>query len=283
MYMNDDLDTACRVEEIRILQWCSEANTRLEADLKASHRKLAAIGKGSGRQWYTEGLNIIFASVESIIKKALALRKELGLNTPDLYLDPNLKNFQNKMDQIVDGAVGNVQCRFSQPASLAGAEMELLRRANERASALKAKVKNELEALPLEAKIGTYRKVSLSMSNTFNISNLANLNLGTVIGDLNGSIQTLENTGHDQLVRALRELIEGIGASTDLDDNSKKELLEHVSLLSGEVALPAEKRKMGLLKTSITALQSGLVVATQLWTLWQGVAQILKDAGMPIP
>lgn len=76
-----------------------------------------------------------------------------------------------------------------------------------------------------------------------NISNstIANLNLGTVFGDLNGSIQTLITTGHAQLAEALRQLTEAVTASGELVD--KKEIIENLAYVSEQAALPAEQRE----------------------------------------
>ncbi len=117
---------------------------------------------------------------------------------------------------------------------------------------------------------------------TINISHstIANLNLGTVVGDLNGSIQHLSSGGQGNLAEDLKKLIEGISASGELGDSAKKEILEHLAIVSTEAAKPADSRKTAPLKTSIEAIKSGIGVAAQLVALWQAVEAALRGAGV---
>ena len=111
-------------------------------------------------------------------------------------------------------------------------------------------------------------------------STISNLNLGNVVGDLNSSIQQLSTEGRNDLAEALRKLTEAVGASEQMNDEVRKEVLEHLSIVSGEAAKPAGSRKMGPLKTSLEAVKSGVALGTQLLTLWQGVEHALKAAGV---
>lgn len=61
---------------------------------------------------------------------------------------------------------------------------------------------------------------------------------------------------------------------------TSEELLEHLAVVSGEAALPPEKRKMGPLKSSLLALKSGIAVAAQLFGVYQGLEHALRAAGI---
>jgi Mg-chelatase subunit ChlD len=111
-------------------------------------------------------------------------------------------------------------------------------------------------------------------------STISNLNLGNVVGDLNSSIQQLSTEGRNDLAEALRKLTEVVGASEQMNDEVRKEVLEHLSIVSGEAAKPAGSRRMGPLKTSLEAVKSGVALGTQLLTLWQGAEHALKAAGV---
>jgi hypothetical protein len=115
---------------------------------------------------------------------------------------------------------------------------------------------------------------------TLNISNstIATLNLGTVVGDLNSSIQSLSAGGQNELAEAVRQLTEAISSSAEL--GCRREMLEHVAYISEQAALPAEKRKMGPLKASIEALKAGVTIVVQLLPLWSKVEQALKANGI---
>ena len=126
------------------------------------------------------------------------------------------------------------------------------------------------------------RKAQVRPATTINISNntIATLNLGSIVGELNSSIQTLTNAGRDELAQSVRRLTDAIAALPDLSDTLRRDLLEHLAFVSTEVALPTEKRKMGPLQSSIEALKSSVAVASQLVTLWQPVEHALKAVGI---
>ena len=276
-----DFAAARRLEDIRFSQHISEAAVQREKDIRALQSNLAAKGLLNSGPRYLGEVNIFFTSIESIVEKAIACRKELGIKVPALLTPPNLKVIQDKLDQIIDGGVNSVRSRLALEARNAvGAAM--VQEAQRRAFSLKAKLKMEIAALPLEVGLGMHHKEDRPQVTTLNISHstVANLNLGTVVGDLNSSIQSLAGAGQNELVQAIRQLSEAISGSSDLDDSSKKDLLEHLAPVSGEAAQRLEKRKMGLIKTSINALKSGLAVGTQLLALWQGVEHALKAIGI---
>ena len=54
-----------------------------------------------------------------------------------------------------------------------------------------------------------------------------------MIGDLNGSIQHLTGAGQGNLAEDLRKLIEAVGASGELRDAERKDILEHLAVVSG--------------------------------------------------
>lgn len=100
------------------------------------------------------------------------------------------------------------------------------------------------------------------------------------MGDLNGSIQQLNAAGHKELADEIGKMSETVASSKELSDEARKELLEHLSVVSAEAAQPPEKRKMGPLRTSVEAMKSGIAVVAQLVSIWQAVEHALKAAGV---
>jgi hypothetical protein len=145
-----------------------------------------------------------------------------------------------------------------------------------RARTLKTKINKGIQAMELEGTLGIYRggQPHVNISN----STIANLNLGNVIGDLNGSIQTLTTAGQSELADAVRQLSEAITTSGELAN--RKELLENLTHVSEQAALPAEKRKLGPLKATVGCLKTGLAVGSQLLPLWLKVEEALRGMGI---
>lgn len=277
---NASFSDARQLEDINFNLWISEAAVEMNAKIQASERSLAARGLGQSGARFKAEVDIIFASIEGIVEKVIACRRELGAKVPALLEPGNLKGLKDKLDRYVDGGVNGLRQRMTlQPRGAAGSA--LIQEAERKAYAVKARLNQKLAALPLEARLGVHQTEEPRVT-TFNISHstIANLNLGNVVGDLNSSIQQLNTEGRNELAEGFRKMTEAIGSSQDLDDDARKELLEHLAVVSGEAAMAPEKRKIGPLKTSVEAIKSGIGVATQLLTLWQGVEHALKSAGI---
>jgi hypothetical protein len=226
-------------------------------------------------------VDITFSLIESVVEQCIEYRQQLATKVPVLLTPVNLNTLHQKLSQYVDGGVNSVRMRRSMQGARAGGGLAASQEAERRAYGLKARIKQKLEALPLEARLGMYQS-NEQTGMTVHISNstISGLNLGNVVGDLNSSIQQLNTEGRNELADTLKKMTEAVAVSTELDDSVRKDVLEQLSVVSGEAAKPAEMRKMGPLKTSFEAVKSGVALGTQLLTLWQGVEHALKAAGI---
>lgn len=239
-----NIHAARRLEKIRLSALREASAVQRETDLNALRRAAAARGIAMSGGLLQQEVEIIFSAAEMMIDTAIAYRKELTAKAPDLLLAfPHLKEFHATLDQMADGALISLQQRHAAgpsagriPASALNAVIGV---ATRRAKILKNKINGEIQAMALEGTLGMHEadQPQVNISN----STIANLNLGTVFGDLNGSIQTLITTGHAQLAEALRQLTEAVTASGELVD--KKEIIENLAYVSEQAALPAEQRE----------------------------------------
>lgn len=275
------LSDALQLEHIKFGQLMSDAATKREEDIKALERKLASQGTLRSGGQLLAVTDIIFTAIEGVVEKVIEYREELAVRVPTLLAPANLLTLQSKLDQYIDGGVNGVRTRHSMQWARTGGGLSASQEAERRAYALKARVKQKLAALPLEARLGIHQS-NKHLGTMVHISNstISNLNLGNVVGDLNSSIQQLSTEGRNDLAEAVRKLTEAVGASEQMNDEVRKEVLEHLSIVSGEAVKPAGSRKMGPLKTSLEAVKSGVALGTQLLTLWQGVEHALKAAGV---
>lgn len=62
-------------------------------------------------------------------------------------------------------------------------------------------------------------------------STIAALNLGTVVGDLTASVQTLQTYGYQQIGDTIETLTTAIGESKEIKDGDRKDLLENLALV----------------------------------------------------
>ena len=119
----------------------------------------------------------------------------------------------------------------------------------------------------------------VTQNNYISNSTITNLNLGTVLGDLNASVQSLQNNGAPQIADIIQKLTSGISNSTAIKDADRKDLLENLALISNEVSSEPDKRKPGLLKASLSFMTVGLAAAIELVPLCHDLHEKLKAAG----
>jgi hypothetical protein len=116
----------------------------------------------------------------------------------------------------------------------------------------------------------------------FNISNstIANLNLGTVLGDLNASVQNLQTHGSQQIADTIGKLTTAISESAQIRDADRKDLLENLALVSKEVLSQPDQRRPGLLKSSLGFITTSLAAAKELIPIVHDLYEKLKAAGI---
>jgi hypothetical protein len=140
-----DFGAARRLEDIRLNQNASDAALQRDKEINALHRSLAAKGLFESGARYIGEVEIIFASIESVIERAVTYRRELGIKVPALLTAPNLNVFQDKLNQHIDEGVNGVRSRLTlRPSGSAGPAV--IQEARRRASSLKAKVRTESES-----------------------------------------------------------------------------------------------------------------------------------------
>ena len=77
-------------------------------------------------------------------------------------------------------------------------------------------------------------RAPMTQNNYISNNTIANLNLGTVLGDLNALVQSLQNNGAPQIADIIQKLTSGISNSAEIKDADRKDLLENLALISNE-------------------------------------------------
>jgi hypothetical protein len=274
-----NINAARRLENIRLSALMEESAVQRETELNAALRAAAATGSVLSGGTLKQELDIIFKSTEGAIEKAIAYRKELAAKAPELLqVFPHLKDFHLRLDEMANGAMIALQQHHARPATKAypaGAMDAIKQLAARRFQALKAKITREIQAMSLEGELGMHRDIQPQIN--ISHSTIANLNLGTVVGDLNGSIRFLSTTGQDELADAVRKLTEAVAIS-ELTD--KKETLENLAYVTEQAALPKEQRKTGPLRATMNGIKDAVALASQLVPLWLKVEEALKGMGI---
>lgn len=116
------------------------------------------------------------------------------------------------------------------------------------------------------------RPISINIS-----GQVGNVNLGSVHGDLNASLNTLVEKGGDELALSIKELTESIIGSELLNQAEKQETIEQVDELARQAALPTEERKAGIINSIISSIDSTLQTAEVIFPLWQRAQTIFRQ------
>lgn len=115
-------------------------------------------------------------------------------------------------------------------------------------------------------------------------TDIPNINIsGDFIGVLNAgemeeirsisvNISSLREAGNGELAAAIENLTKAVELSNEVDDLSKQEIIEQLSLLSTQAVEPPEKRlKPSIIKSITSSLATSLSVASdlsQIWSVW---------------
>jgi hypothetical protein len=270
---------ALALEQLHLSKVLNEAAEHAQREISAVRNKLAASGQYRSGRAGTQEAEIRLAQLRTVTEAVIAKRRELGQKIPELLMPQEVAKLRVRLDSMVDAHFNSRKQEIALGGRQTGSA-NINSEASYKAMGIKGTISRELNSLQIEARLGIYEE-SRQMP-TFNISNstIANLNLGTVLGDLTVSMQNLSNQGQERLAEAIGELTGAIGKSAEIQDPQRKELLEHLSVVSEETARPAEKRKMGPLRSSIAFLQNGVTAVTQLATLWVPIERLLKATGL---
>jgi hypothetical protein len=135
------------------------------------------------------------------------------------------------------------------------------------------------DRLALEAQVP---KPAPAASITLNVSQsqIANLNLGTMIGNIQNAVGGLQEKGLQQLAGAIKELAEAVVDEAALTDKAKQEAVETISVIGEEAAKPEPQRRLGILRLAGSALWELVKNVDKLQTAYNTVKEILKANGI---
>jgi hypothetical protein len=108
-------------------------------------------------------------------------------------------------------------------------------------------------------------------------STIGSINTGN-IGRLDIAMTQIRNRGESGPVEALRELTEAVLKTQEIAEATKDELVEQISFLAQQIALPKEQRSLTIAKTVFKSLTTSISTAAGLMTLWPKVEPVLRSA-----
>lgn len=273
--MPGQMRDALELEEVRFAQYLTDSHVDAAEQLRVLRNSVANRGL-TGHAQLAEA-KIPLQGMYSVALRAIELRQQTGRAVPHLLDGNHLQRLSAKLTSAIDNMLKNAGDRPSVlgPPVTGAAAHAISEDLGRTAANYKIAIEKELRAIELSARIGM--PLNDKQTTTIHITDsvVANLQVGDVIGDINASIQTLQDPS---LQDSTRWLAEAIASNEDLQADQKKELLEHLAMVTGEVAAAPTKRKIGPLKTSMAFLQSKLSTVTDLAKLYAGMEKAIDAA-----
>ena len=120
---------------------------------------------------------------------------------------------------------------------------------------------------------------------TLNISqsSIANLNLGSQVGQIQSVVGGLHDKGLQEIAAAIKELTESIVNEVRLDDVPKREAVEMVSVISEEIAKPEAERRSSVLRMAGTGIRAIVMHVDKLAAAYELVRIAARPLGVDLP
>lgn len=107
----------------------------------------------------------------------------------------------------------------------------------------------------------------------------------STVGSINtGKIKTLDvaisaaSAQNTDIAEALTKLAEATMNAVELQNNQKEEILELLSLLGDEAAVPKDRQRPGVIKAAWSKLSEALSANANVATIWQTWGPVIKSA-----
>lgn len=110
-------------------------------------------------------------------------------------------------------------------------------------------------------------------------SNVANLNLGSQVGNINAALQSISVGGdasEREFARAVEQLTQAVLSEATLSAAVRQEVVESLSTVVEQAAKKPEDRSKGVLKAVVAWILTAVSAAKSLTTLWETIGPIIK-------
>ncbi len=106
-------------------------------------------------------------------------------------------------------------------------------------------------------------------------STIGVINTGN-IESIDMSVTSLNQSGDNEIGKALKELSESILNNKEIEDKLKNQLIEIISVIAIESTAPEEKRRKSIIKPLIVELSNILSGVSSLTEIWENVKPIIE-------
>ncbi|MBL8292597.1 MAG: hypothetical protein JNN08_12215 [Bryobacterales bacterium] len=197
---------------------------------------------------------LYYGYAERLIQYRLDLRRKYSQDEPRLLSKPLLSDMECDLKEFV-AAIAKSYIDEDQRSSL---ETSVTR------AILLMKLKKDLGLNDLaEGKIMTF-----NITNNISNSAIAALNLGTVLGGINATVNDLQSQGHKNVAEGIDLLLKAITSDETLGAE-RKAMIESLATIGEQATLPEERRRVDVVKTCLKSLADGVRVSADAAKVWE--------------
>ncbi len=268
-------------EEAQLLQRAQEECQRLRSNLQSRGVLHSSTLTGGVFQAY-------FKMLEDAVEARIRLRREITRTVRQLASPDHLARLGESLERYVDTRWLNLPGLMVRWCQEMASEEDLRRELTSGAWAgqaehLNRRATHRLKVLEREVALGMMEPKRPEVVLNITDSNVAGLNLGSVMGNIQAFVVSLQNEGNPDLARALKQLIEAV-AATEALGAERTEVIESLTTIGEHAVLPQSQRRPGLVRTLMNSLGATLAHVANLAQIWSAVGpMIARHFGLPWP
>ncbi len=218
--------------------------------------------------------------LERLVQVAADVRRETCKIVPELGSPGQLAGWRDRLQGRVDSEFATLHLRIAGLVGGAQYENEVRKFILDRSewsrqlSKIKGDVDREAEMISREVSLGVHEPAKPAI--TVNISGgiIGALNLGTVVGDMNTAMGSLQARGGEELAQGLKRLTEAVVKAEELGEQ-RGEIVEALALVTEQASLSPEHRKVGVVRTLLARWGPVLVAAASVAEIWNALHPLL--------
>ncbi len=285
--MQERINQALELERLRFAKAQEEmmraaAEASVAAQVDSSRRGLSSSGLHIGR--------IIEAHVnmlKQMATKRVEIRKQVAQTVPALTSKAELTRLRQEIEGMIDAQWANLHIGVARYYGGPSVEREARQHLDSGQWAdtpvvAKALAGRELGILEREASLGVAAAPAQSVTINIQGSTVAALNLGTVMGNIQAAVTSLQQ-GDPEMATALRTLIEAVAAEESLGDR-RRDVIESLGQVGEEAMKPEGQRRTGLVRALLGGVSAAIAHSAKVAQIWQGFGPaIARHFGLPWP
>ncbi len=263
-----------------IMRATADASTAAQVD--SSRRGLSGSGLHVGRV-----IEAHANMLKQMATKRVEIRKEIAQAVPALASKAELARLRQEIEEMIDAHWANLHIGVARYYGGPSVESEARHYMDsgqwaDTPMVAKSLAARELAILEREAGLGVATTMAHSVTINIQGSTVAALNLGTVMGNIQATVTSLQQ-GDPEMATALRTMIEAVAAEESLGDR-RRDVIESLGQVGEEATKPEGQRRTGLVRALLGGVGAAIAHSAKVAQIWQGFGPaIARYFGLPWP